>query len=183
MKTAKIVLVSAVLASLVGCTSSVFEKMGKPIYVEGDPDPYTGILQERVNPWGINMGSMYLVKSDRVMVLVPQNGTPTQPTKAAEPAMQNCPTQHPGVVANHPTASATREVVVIKSSVVSANNQGCPGLAVGAFEGSVGATMQGLGMMGAACLLKPARISAVGGGGAAAASSSSSSAAAAASGP
>jgi len=70
-------------------------------------------------------------------------------------------------------------VVFTGTHMVNFNNASSIGWANGAFQGAVGDAIIGGSMMGAACLLKPSRVS-MRGGGASSASSSSAAAAAAA---
>lgn len=186
-------LLAIISAGLVGCASSKFRLIEKPIKI-GDKE-YQAMYAERKNPWSGNAVTVSLVESDVAQ----------QPT--CQPVMQ---TQHPLMLptqqyAQQPvqrTQQCTQQQVVqaqqsqqpvellTNTHVINNNNQGCAGWINGAFQGSVGDALIGGGMAGAGALLRPSHVSVNGGsggqsssvsaGGAGGSSSSSSSSAAAA---
>jgi len=136
----KIALLTIISSSLVGCATQKFVKIDKPIDIGNKS--YTALLTERVNPWGGNAISLNLVESQR-------NTNQLQVQSTPQPA---------------PTAQQPTELLT-ETHVVNSNNQGSIGLINGAFQGSVGDAIMGGGMMGAAALIRPSRVSANGGSG------------------
>ena len=147
MKTVKYLLAITLVATLTGCSSMKFTRIDKPITVEGKV--YTALLTERVQPWCTSATTLTLVES----------------TGATRPM------QGQAVMYQPPVQVLTKTHV--QTHVVNSNNQGSAGYA----GGVIGNTILGGGMVGAASVLRPARIA----GGSSSASSSS--AACASSGP
>jgi len=131
----KIALMAIVSAGLLGCASQKFQVIDKPINI-GDKS-YTAIFAERTSPWHGNAVTVSLVESQR--------GNPNLTQVQQQQVQPN--------------------ELLTQTHVVNNNNQGSTGWVNGAFQGAVGDAIMSGGMMGAAALIRPSRVSANGGSG------------------
>jgi len=138
-KMIQVTLLMAMVTIWSGCSSMKFTKIDQPIEVDGKI--YTALLTERVQPWGTSATTLTLVES----------------TMAQTSQRQQVPMRAAVVPPILPQAE-----LLTQTHVANSNNQGSTGWAGGAFNGSVGNALVGGSMMGAARLIRPARISAQG---------------------
>lgn len=162
------ILLLAVAVTLVGCAQDRFAKVGPSIPI-GDKI-YDELISVHTDPWGASATTITLLesKSGRIVRQQTFQGR-VDPKDVLSEKEKRC-------------VEKTEYVSSEKydTRVVNNNNQGCIGYANNMFQGAVGDSIMGASTMGAAALLRPARIN-VSGGSASASSSSSSAAAAAAS--
>ena len=170
MKIFKIALLAVISASLVGCASSKFRLIEKPITI-GNKE-YQAIYAERNNPWGGNAVTVSLVESD--VTAQPQAQPQVQPQPMPQPSAQQQPAPQ--------AQQLPVELPHANTRVINSNNQGSTGWVNGAFHGAVAGAFQGAGIGVAGALLRPSNVSASGGSGGQSSSSSSAASSAAASG-
>lgn len=187
MRMLKIGLLPIVMvATLTGCATSRFEKIGT---LKAGDKSYDALFTERVNPWGANAVSLHLVESDCKPAAQPQQCVYAMPQQVpmqvpqVAVAQQVVTQQVPMVVCQPPpcVAQCAQPIELLTNThVVNNNNASSIGWCNGAFQGAVGDALLGGGMVGAAAVLRPARISASGGSSSANSCSSANAAAAAA---